>query len=242
MISFSHSCEISFAGQLVANQVDNCDVSVHGRKKHLWFLLRGPGYLRLPPPSHINHSLHISIYTYSSLSSLQVPLCSAEEGEGGGWREKRQNYCLGLRGRRGGGGVTTVRRWGKEERNSGFHQEKNAGRGPLISLEEERPTYRTKCLEPPDGRHLCCAVTVRPLTRARRSASTLESTYRRARHAQTCRMWKLTTYSALVRWTEMAKGSKGWKVKATRRRTAWLTGRPRRPAWILNLSRPESRA
>ncbi|KAG7275293.1 hypothetical protein CRUP_018267 [Coryphaenoides rupestris] len=59
--------------------------------------------------------------------------------------------------------------------------------------------------------------------------------------AQTCLMWKLTTYSVLVRWTEMAKGSNGWKVKATSRRTAWLTGRPRRPAWILNFSSPESR-
>lgn len=67
-------------------------------------------------------------------------------------------------------------------------------------------------------------------------------THTQAPHAHTCLMWKLTTYSALVRWTEMAKGSKGWKVKATRRRTAWFTGRPSRPAWILNFSRPESRA
>lgn len=59
---------------------------------------------------------------------------------------------------------------------------------------------------------------------------------------QQCRMWKLTTYSALVLCTEIAKGSKGWKVKATRRRTVWLMGRPSKPAWISNLSRPESRA
>lgn len=61
-------------------------------------------------------------------------------------------------------------------------------------------------------------------------------------HTQTCRMWKFTTYSALVLCTEMANGSKGWNVNATSRRTAWLMGRPRRPAWILNFSKPESRA
>ena len=61
-------------------------------------------------------------------------------------------------------------------------------------------------------------------------------------YVQQCLMWKLTTYSALVLCTEMAKGSKGWKVKATRRRTVWLMGRPSKPAWISNFSRPESRA
>lgn len=62
------------------------------------------------------------------------------------------------------------------------------------------------------------------------------------RYVQLCLMWKFTTYSALVRCTEMAKGSKGWKVNATRRRTVWLMGRPRSPAWISNFRRPESRA
>lgn len=61
-------------------------------------------------------------------------------------------------------------------------------------------------------------------------------------YVQLCLMWKLTTYSAFVRCTEMAKGSKGWKVNATRRRTVWLMGRPRSPAWISNFRRPESRA
>ena len=36
-------------------------------------------------------------------------------------------------------------------------------------------------------------------------------------YVQQCRIWKLTTYSALVLCTEIAKGSKGWKVKATKR-------------------------
>lgn len=82
------------------------------------------------------------------------------------------------------------------------------------------------------------------LTEAQRSwlSASFCCTHAQGPHAQTCLMWKLTTYSALVRWTEMAKGSNGWKVKATRRLTAWFTGRPSRPAWILNFSRPESRA
>lgn len=88
--------------------------------------------------------------------------------------------------------------------------------GSSWNYTNRNPTVVTEC-------EFCCTVSQAP-------------------HAQTCLMWKFTTYSALVRWTEMAKGSNGWKVKATRRLTAWFTGRPRSPAWILNFSSPESRA
>lgn len=93
------------------------------------------------------------------------------------------------------------------KKNSGFPQKENAGRGLLISL-EERVT-------------MCVLFPTAANRRVHRlSEFSLLYTQTQVNHANTCLMWKLTTYSALVRWTEMAKGSKGWKVKATRRRTA----------------------
>lgn len=135
-----------FVGQLVMDQL-NVQLSVHGRKKKTPLVpSNSSGYLQLPPPSHINHSLYIPIYTYSSLSSLQVPLCSTEE-EGkrrrSSAKEKAELLPLSRGGGGGGSGVTTVWWRGKEARNCGFHQEENAGSGLLISLEEQRVTNRT---------------------------------------------------------------------------------------------------
>lgn len=81
----------------------NVHLSVHGRKKKTPLVpSKRSGYLQLPPLLHINHSLYISIYTYSSLSSLQVPLCSVEEGgkrrQSGADERKKQNCCLLAKG------------------------------------------------------------------------------------------------------------------------------------------------
>lgn len=54
--------------------------NAYGRKKKTLVLLSySSSNLQLPPLWHINHPLHVPIYTSSSLSSPQVPLCSAEE-------------------------------------------------------------------------------------------------------------------------------------------------------------------
>lgn len=110
-----------------------------------------------------------------------------------------------------------------EGRNSGSRQDRKAGAGRLIFFlcSGQRAAFRRG-----EG-----ALVLSPGAAAdKRPPVAADATLADWPHAQTCLMWKLTTYSALVRWTEMAKGSKGWKVKATRRLTAWFTGRPKRPA------------
>lgn len=230
----------------------NVQLSVHSRKKKTPLVpSKRSGYLRLPPPSHINHSLYISIYTYSSLSSLQVPLCSAEEGEkrrrSGADERRRQNCCLLAEGEEGAEVGWPLCDGGAKRRGTvvSIRRRMQGEDRWFLWRRRGRLTEQTVlCLLMED-----MFVVLSPVT-ANRSPSVLQfdskcefcCAHTQAPHAQTCLMWKLTTYSALVRWTEMAKGSKGWKVKATRRRTAWFTGRPSRPAWILNFSRPESRA
>lgn len=136
-----------FVGQLVMGQL-NVQLSVHGRKKKTPLVpSNSSGYLQLPPPSHINHSLYIPIYTYSSLSSLQVSLCSAEEKgkrrRSSADERKRQNCCLWAEGEEGAEVEWPLWWRGKEARYCGFHQEETAGSGLLISLEEQRVTNRT---------------------------------------------------------------------------------------------------
>lgn len=110
-----------------------------------------------------------------------------------------------------------------------------AGRGQKQRL-SSRPQGRRRTADflPPFGTTSCLspgeALVLSPGAADKRPPVAADATLADWPHAQTCLMWKLTTYSALVRWTEMAKGSKGWKVKATRRLTAWFTGRPKRPA------------
>lgn len=86
----------------VSNSDMNVQLSVYGRKKKTPLVpWKRSGYLWLPPPSHINHSLYMSIYTYSSLSSLQVPSLFAEEGGKRGGERKKQNCCLLAEGKEG---------------------------------------------------------------------------------------------------------------------------------------------
>lgn len=238
-----------FVGQLVMDQL-NVQLSVHGRKKKTPLVpSNSSGYLQLPPPSHINHSLYIPIYTYSSLSSLQVPLCSTEE-EGKRRRSsaderKRQNCCLWAEGEEGAEVEWPLCDGGGKRR------------GTVVSIRRRMRgvdcwfLWRSRGWLTQNKQFLCLLmedmfVLLSPVTANRSPKVLIEwgfcCKHAQAPHAQTCLMWKLTTYSALVRWTEMANGSNGWKVKATSRLTAWFTGRPSRPAWILNFSRPESRA
>lgn len=105
----------------------NVQLSVRGRKKKTPLVpSKRSGYLRLPPPLHINHSLYISIYTYSSLSSLQVPLCSAEERgkrrRSSADERERQNCRFLLEGEEG-------RKWSDH-----CVMEVGEMRGPVVSI------------------------------------------------------------------------------------------------------------
>lgn len=149
-----------FSWLLLTDWIRNSDLNVHSRKKKTPLVpSKRSGYLQLSPQLHINHSLHISIYTYSTLSSLQVALCLVEEGAKRRQKGNGRIAAFSPREKRGWGAVSAAWWQGKEERNSGFHQEKNAERRLLISLEEETATKRTKCFVPPDGGHVCCIVT-----------------------------------------------------------------------------------
>ena len=240
----------------------NVQLSMHSRKKKKKTPLvpssKSFGYLRLPPPSHINHSLYISIYTYSCLSSLLLPLCSAEEEGTRRWSGADESKKAELLPSCGGGGVAEVERplcdGGGKRRGTVVSIRRRMKKKDCWFLWRRRGRLTEQavlCLLMEDMFVVLSTVTANRSPRVPQFHSKCESagspssdycTYTHAPQAQTCLMWKLTTYSALVRWTEMANGSKGWKVKATRRRTAWFTGRPSRPAWILNFSRPESRA
>lgn len=215
-----------------------------GKRKHLWFLLRGPA-------TYSSHLSCTSITLYTSPFTLIPPsppyrslFVWWRKGQRDGKREMAE-LQPSHRGRRGAE-VQWVLRDGRGKR-----------RGTVVSIRRRmqregcwflwrrrrRLTEQSVlCLPMEDMFVVLSPVAANRSPTGPQFISKCESIFTPAPHAHTCLMWKLTTYSALVRWTEMAKGSKGWKVKATRRRTAWLTGRPSRPAWILNFSRPESRA
>jgi len=157
--------KIKFAGRLVVDQLDEqlwyecsalCECSAVEKRKEKKRALVRPATCGFPPPPHIIHSLYISIYTYSRLSSRQVPLCSAEgkvgrrkEGGVGGKRRRTKGKkgriaAFSRRGRSGGSAATTGWWRGKEARNRGtvlFHQQENAEE----EEEEERGRLTEHC-------------------------------------------------------------------------------------------------
>lgn len=175
------------------------------------------GYLRLPTSAaHYSLALHLHLHLFQALLPTGPSLfCRGKGGEekrgGGGRKEEanerkeRQNCCLLAEGeewRKCSDHWVMEGERGEEQRNSAFPSagERRGGGGGGAGA-----THRT----------LFCRFAVPLLQFDPKCEVTVCAS---APHAHL--MWKLTTYSALVRCTEMAKGSKGWKVKATRRRTA----------------------
>lgn len=132
-----------------------------GKRKHLWFLLRGPA-------TYCSHLRRTSITLPTSPFTLILAsrpyrslFVQRRKGERGNevlqTKVKGRIVAFSLRGRRVEVEWPLFDGGGKEERNGVFHQEEKAARGLLISLEEERATNRTNSFVPPDG--VCCIVT-----------------------------------------------------------------------------------
>ncbi|TNN39261.1 hypothetical protein EYF80_050573 [Liparis tanakae] len=160
------------------------------------------GHLGLRGPE-----VSVMAQTVELTSLFVLPRERGEEERGGEERGgERKERMAELLPSRGGGGVAEVERplgdGGGERRGT-----ENPSGGERSTLEEEEEE------EEEEERGRLTEHGFVGLLYRHRSCNLIPC-------AHTCLMWKLTTYSALVRCTEMAKGSKGWKVKATRRRTA----------------------